>query len=182
MFETGAMFETEHAFLNCHSRFSRALGKGLSVLILSLAVALMITSCGTVAQAAGTQNTGAVNNMSLYGNLPAGKVNESYNAVLVVIQGSFPYLFTVTNGALPPGISLNSATGAISGKPTVAGNFAFEVVVTDSPRLDRGSQTFAIVVGSDSGTTVKVGVSPASVTLLSNQKQQFTATVSGTSN
>ncbi len=181
MFETGAMFETEHAFLKCHSRFSRALGQSLSVLILSLAVALMITSCGTVAQA-GTQNTGTVNNMSLYGNLPAGKVNESYNAVLVVIQGSFPYLFTVTNGALPPGISLNSATGAISGKPTAAGTFAFEVVVTDSPRLDRGSQTFAVAVGSGSSGNVHISLSPASVTLSSSQKQQFTATVSGTSN
>src|SRR5712692_5659597 len=182
MFETGAMFETEHAFLNCHSRFSRALGQRVSVLILSLAVALMTSSCGTVAQAAGTQNNGAVNNMSLYGNLPAGTVNQSYSAVLVVIQGSFPYLFRVTNGALPPGISLNSATGAISGKPTAAGNFAFEVVVTDSPRLDRGSQTFAVAVGSGSSGNVHVGLSPASVTLSSSQKQQFTATVSGTSN
>src|SRR5216683_1872674 len=182
MFETGAMFETEHAFLNCHSRFSRALGQRVSVLILSLAVALMTSSCGTVAQAAGTQNNGAVNNMSLYGNLPAGTVNQSYSAVLVVIQGSFPYLFTVTNGALPPGISLNSATGAISGKPTAAGTFAFEVVVTDSPRLDRGSQTFAVAVGSGSSGNVHISLSPASVTLSSSQKQQFTATVSGTSN
>src|SRR5260370_20388633 len=138
MFETGAMFETEHAFLNCHSRFSRALGKGLSVVILSLAVALMITSCGTVAQAAGTQNTGAVNNMSLYGNLPAGKVNQSYNAVLVVIQGSFPYLFRVTNGALPPGISLNSATGAITGTPTVAGKPPALVAGEGPPALRPG--------------------------------------------
>src|SRR5260370_10310360 len=141
MFETGAMFETEHAFLNCHSRFSRALRKGLRVLILALAVGLMTTSCGTVAQAAGAQNTGAVNNMSLYGNLPAGKVNQSYNAVLVVIQGSFPYLFRVTNGALPPGISLNSATGAITGTPTVAGKSAFGGVVRERPRPPRGGAT-----------------------------------------
>src|SRR5260370_32233960 len=128
------MFETEHAFLNSYSRFYRAIGQRRSVLIPLLAVALMTISCGTVAQAAGTQNSGAVNNMSLYGNLPAGKVNQSYNTVLVVIQGSFPYLFRVTDGVLPPGISLNSATGAITGTPTVAGKFAHAGAVCGAAR------------------------------------------------
>jgi hypothetical protein len=83
--------------------------------------------------------------------------------------------------ALPPGISLNPATGSFSGKPTSAGTFSFEVIVTDSPNLDQGNKTFVIDVRS-SISNVKVSVSPASATLVSNQKQQFTATVSGTSN
>jgi len=183
MFETVAMFEPQDALLKCHSRFSRALAQRLSVLLLLLMVALITTSCGTVAQAAGTQNNGTPNNLNVYGNLPAGTVNESYNAVLAVGGGSSPYHFSVKTGALPPGISLNPATGAFSGKPTTAGNFSFEVIVTDSPRLDEGSQTFVVVVGGGGvGGIVKVSVSLASVALLSNQKQQFTATVSGTSN
>jgi len=180
------MLETEVALLtghSCHSRFSRALAQRLNVLILLLAVALMTTSCGTVAQAAGTPTDGAPKNIYLLGVFPAGTVNQSYNAVLVVAGGSSPYYFSVKTGALPPGISLNPATGGFSGKPTTAGNYSFEVIVTDSPNHDEGSQTFVINVGSGGGGgNIKVSVSPASATLSSNQKQQCTATVSGTSN
>ena len=179
MFETLATFKSGDALLKCHSRFSPALAQRLSVLILLLVVALATTSCGTLAQANGAQNT--PNNLNLYGNLPAGTVSESYNAVLAVGGGKFPYHFSVKTGALPPGISLNPTTGSFSGKPTSAGAFSFEVIVTDSPNLDQGNKTFVINV-SGGASTVKVSVSPASATLVSNQKQQFTATVSGTSN
>jgi Putative Ig domain len=181
MFGTRATFKSEDALLKCHSRFSPALAQRLSVLILLLAVALVTSSCGTLAQAAGAQSHATPNNLNLYGNLPAGTVSESYNAVLAVGGGKFPYHFSVKIGALPPGISLDPTTGSFSGTPTSAGTFSFEVIVTDSPNLDQGNKTF--VIGVSGGTSiVKVSVSPASVTLVSNQKQQFTATVSGTSN
>jgi len=176
---------------------------------------MMTTSCGTPTQAAGMRNTQddqkkpTTNKLNLSGNLPVGTVDESYNAVLAVGGGSSPYHFSVKAGILPPGISLNQATGTFSGMPSTAGTFSFEVVVTDSPRpnqgsptfggkenptfggrgsptpVDQGSKTFVIVIDGDSGGssgTVKVGVSPASATLSSSQTQQFTATVSGTSN
>src|ERR1700693_3527491 len=175
-----ATFKSEDALLKCHSRFSPALAPRLSVLILLLAVALTTTSCSTLAQAAGAPNAVTANNLNLYGMSPAATVSESYNAVLVVGGGKFPYHFSVKTGALPPGISLNPTTGSFSGKPTSAGTFSFEVIVTDAPNLDQGNKTFVIAVGSG-GSTVKIGLSPASVALISNQKQQFTATVSGTS-
>src|SRR5882762_6066524 len=181
MFETVATFKSEDAFLKSHSRFSPALAQRVSVVILLLAVALTTTSCGTLAQAAGAQNNATPNNLVLHGNFPAGTVSESYNAVLAVGGGKFPYHFSVKTGALPPGVSLNPATGSFSGKPTKAGTFSFEVIVTDAPNLDQGHKAFAIDVSSGSGN-VKVSVSPASASLVSNQKQQFTATVSGTSN
>src|SRR6266853_3146902 len=181
MFETVATFKSEDALLKCHSRFSAAFAQRLSVVILLLAVALTTTSCGTLAQANGAQNNGTPNNLILHGNFPAGKVSESYNAVLAVGGGKFPYHFSVKTGALPPGISLNPTTGSFSGKPTSAGTFSFEVIVTDAPKLDQGNKTFVINV-SGGGSNVNVSVSPASANLVSNQKQQFTATVSGTSN
>ena len=180
MFKTVARIEKRNALLS-HSRFSPALAQRLGIVIMLLVVALMTTSCGTVAQAAGTQNSGTANHLNLSGNLPGGTVRESYNAVLAVGGGNFPYHFLVKTGTLPPGVSLNPATGTFSGKPTTAGKFSFEVMVTDSPRPDQGSQTFGIIVGGGGGGNVKVSVSPASATLLSDQKQQFTATVSGTS-
>src|ERR1700675_2205041 len=181
MFETVVTFKSKSALLKCHSKFSPALAQRVSLVILLLAVALTTTPGGAVAQAAGTQSNATPNNLILHGNFPASTVNESYNAVLAVGGGSSPYHFSVKTGALPPGISLNPTTGSFSGKPTSAGTFSFEVIVTDSPRLDQGNKTFVIDVSS-SISNVKVSVSPASVTLVSNQKQQFTATVGGTSN
>src|SRR3984893_2282219 len=181
MFETVVTFKSKSALLECHSKFSPALAQRVSLVILLLAVALTTTSCGTLAQAAGVQNRATPNNLLIHGTFPAGTVSESYNAVLAVGGGKFPYHFSVKTGALPPGISLNPATGSFSGKPTSAGTFSFEVIVTDSPNLDQGNKTFVIDVSS-SISNVKVSVSPASATLVSNQKQQFTATVSGTSN
>src|SRR6266853_4863241 len=180
MFETVATFKSEDALFKVHSRFSSAFAQRLSVVILLLAVALTTTSCGTLAQANGAQNNATPNNLILHGTFPAGKVSESYNAVLAVGGGKFPYHFSVKTGDLPPGITLNPTTGSFSGKPTSAGTFSFEVIVTDAPNLDQGNKTFVIDIGS--GSIVKISVSPASATLVSNQKQQLTATVSGTSN
>ena len=182
MFVLAARFKSEDALLKSHSRFSPALAQRLSVVVLLLAVALLTTSCGTLALANGAQGNLSPKSLSLHGSFPTGMVSDPYNAVLAVGGGKSPYHFSVKTGALPPGISMNPATGSFSGKPTSAGTFSFEVIVTDSPNMDQGSKTFAISVGSDGSSKVKISVSPASVALVSNQKQQFTATVSGTSN
>ncbi|MGA7851487.1 MAG: putative Ig domain-containing protein [Terriglobales bacterium] len=180
------MFDTVSGILSSHSRFLPALAQRLNVLIVLMVVALMTTSCGMPAQAASSHSE--LNQLNVFGNLPAATVNQSYNAVLSVNGGRYPYYFSVKSGTLPPGISLNSGTGAFSGKPTTAGSFAFEVIVTDSPFLDQGSQGFVVDVaagsgggaGADTGGNIQVSVSPASVTLLSKGQQQFTATVTGT--
>ncbi len=185
MLDTTLIFETRFrtdALLNSRSRFSSTLATRLSVLILLMAAALMTTSCGTNAQAAGSQ---ASNNLNVSGDFPQGKLDNAYNTVLAVGGGNSPYQFSIKSGTLPPGISLNRATGALSGKPTSTGKFTFEVGVTDAPRPDQGSQSFFVVVSGGTsgggGGNVTVSVSPTSATLSSNQKQQFTATVSGTS-
>ncbi len=46
------------------------------------------------------------------------------------VGGRPPYAFTAT-GSLPPGMTLDSATGAISGAGTAAGRYPFTVTVTD---------------------------------------------------
>jgi hypothetical protein len=51
--------------------------------------------------------------------------------------GTSPYTFTIigdfdTPGALPPGLSINSGTGQISGTPTTPGTYLYKVRVTDS--------------------------------------------------
>lgn len=139
--------------------------------------ALMTAGCGTSAQAARGQNDNP-HTLTLSGPLPGGTANQIYNAVLSVSGGSAPYHFSVKSGSLPPGLTLNPATGSISGTPASAGSYLFEVIVTDAPLPDQGMQTFGVKVAG--GASVKVSVSPTSVTLGPGQKQQFTATVSGT--
>jgi Putative Ig domain len=176
------MFEIEIAIPKGHRRFSATFAQRLSILILLVAISLLTTSCGMPAQAAGAKSQATPHNLNVYGNLPVAKVHEPYNAVLAVGGGNFPYYFSVKTGGLPPGLTLNPVTGRFSGMPTTVGNYDFEVIVTDSPRLDEGIKHFSVVVGGGSGSGVALGLTPATVTLYSNQKQQFTATVSGTSN
>jgi hypothetical protein len=64
-------------------------------------------------------------------NLPNGVAGAPFNAAFTVIGGIAPYNFSVTNGALPAGLALDAASGALSGTPIVTGEFTFEVRVTD---------------------------------------------------
>jgi hypothetical protein len=65
-------------------------------------------------------------------SLPGGMTGQSYSAQLAASGGASPYTWTVSTGALPPGLTLNNQTGAITGIPTQAGNFSFTVQVADS--------------------------------------------------
>jgi Putative Ig domain len=64
-------------------------------------------------------------------SLPDGKVGFNYTAQLTLTGGTAPYTWTIITGTTPTGLNL-SASGVISGVPTVAGTFAFTVKVTDS--------------------------------------------------
>jgi hypothetical protein len=65
-------------------------------------------------------------------SLPNGTVGTAYSQTLAASGGTTPYSWSLGVGSLPPGLSLNSATGTISGTPTTAGTFPFTVQVTDS--------------------------------------------------
>lgn len=65
-------------------------------------------------------------------SLPAANLGVAYSATLTAAGGQSPYTFAVTTGSLPTGLTLNSATGVISGTPTTGGTFNFTITVTDS--------------------------------------------------
>ena len=62
--------------------------------------------------------------------LPNGVTNEVYSAKLTAAGGTLPYAWSLTDGSLPPGLTL--ADGAISGTPTTTGTFNFAVEASDS--------------------------------------------------
>jgi hypothetical protein len=65
--------------------------------------------------------------------LPTGTVGVNYTATLAASGGSGTYTtWAVTAGALPGGLSLGAATGAITGQPTTAGPANFTIQVTDT--------------------------------------------------
>lgn len=79
--------------------------------------------------------------------LPNAKRNKNYSRTLAATGGLAPYAWSVVSGALPPGLALNAGTGAISGRPTTIGTYAFTVQARDSqssPATD--TQALSIVV------------------------------------
>jgi hypothetical protein len=65
-------------------------------------------------------------------SLPSGLLLNHYSQMLTATGGVLPYNWTVSAGALPDGLHLNSSTGEISGTPTKSGTFDFTVQVMDA--------------------------------------------------
>jgi hypothetical protein len=80
--------------------------------------------------------------------LPKGVAGIAYpGTVLTASSGSAPYTWSVTSGALPTGLTLDAATGAISGTPTTAGVVTLTVKVKDSsPTAQTATQLLSIAI------------------------------------
>jgi hypothetical protein len=66
--------------------------------------------------------------------------------------------FSIISGSLPPGLSLNAATGVISGIPTQSGTFTFETAVDDNNGTagtfpEDPSYTITVLGASTTGST-----------------------------
>jgi hypothetical protein len=84
--------------------------------------------------------------------LPSGIVGTLYSQVIGA-SGSpaVPITFSILGGALPPGLTLNPANGAISGTPTAPGTFTFTIAGRDAAACV-GNRTFAVTVAALPGT------------------------------
>ncbi|WP_454767168.1 putative Ig domain-containing protein [Cupriavidus campinensis] len=65
-------------------------------------------------------------------SLAAPTMGAAYSQTFTGSGGVAPYAFSVSSGTLPTGLSLNAATGVLSGTPTALGTYTFTVTVTDS--------------------------------------------------
>lgn len=65
--------------------------------------------------------------------LPGATLNVAYSdSITGASGGTAPYAYAVTAGALPGGVTLNPANGALAGTPTALGTFNFSITATDS--------------------------------------------------
>ena len=92
-------------------------------------------------------------------SLAAGTIGNAYsNQTLRAAGGISPYTWAVTTGSLPSGLTLNPATGVISGTPsgTFVGTDNFTVTATDSQTPTNKTAT--------ANLSIAISVAPLSVT------------------
>ena len=76
-------------------------------------------------------------------------VNQSYSRQTCTTGGSGPKTFTLGLDPLPPGLSLNSVTGEITGTPTTPGAYDFALNVADSTGSDMREYTIVVLPPED---------------------------------
>jgi hypothetical protein len=113
-------------------------------------------------------------------SLPAGTVGNPYAATLAASGGTSPYKWALTAGSLPSGLSLDAATGAISGTPSASASKAsLTFQVTDSStKAQTASATFSLTI---SAGKISVSISPRQAALTIGQQLALTATTSDSS-
>ena len=77
--------------------------------------------------------------------LPAGTAGSPYSQTLSASGGTPPYSWTVIQGALPSGLSLNGASGGLSGTPSAANTFQFTIQATDTAGA-KATQALTLVI------------------------------------
>ena len=63
--------------------------------------------------------------------IPSAIPGQAFSYTFAASGGEGPYVYSISAGALPAGLSLDSATGVISGTPTTNGAYSYTVTVTD---------------------------------------------------
>ncbi len=78
-------------------------------------------------------------------SLPAAITGNAYSYALQASGGQAPYTWIVSQGSLPGGLTLNAASGQISGTPSVPGASSFTIQVSDAAK-NSTTQVESIVI------------------------------------
>jgi hypothetical protein len=88
---------------------------------------------------------------------------QPYSQMLTASGGLAPYTFSVTAGALPPGLQLNPASGVLAGTPSTPGSFSFTATARDANGCV-GSQAYTQVVNQ--AVCPVIGLAPTSLPVM----------------
>jgi hypothetical protein len=88
--------------------------------------------------------------------LPDGTAGTAYSQFMTASGGTAPYAYSLASGTLPAGLSLNPATGEISGTPTATGSSTFSILGSDANGCG-GTLSYSILVSCPVVTPVITG-------------------------
>jgi hypothetical protein len=86
-----------------------------------------------------------------FSNAPTAVLNQSFVRQLPAMGGKPPYTWTLVEGTLPPGLSVETTKGRILGTPTTEGQYTYTLKLTDSKGTTVTNQYTQTI--STSGTT-----------------------------
>ncbi|HYG73816.1 MAG TPA: putative Ig domain-containing protein [Planctomycetota bacterium] len=86
--------------------------------------------------------------------LPAGNVGVIYNQTLASTGGTAPLSWSVSSGSLPAGLTLNEASGQITGTPTAPGTSSFQIRLVDAANSSSARQLSISVAQGDSAPQI----------------------------
>jgi hypothetical protein len=149
----------------------KTISQAIALLIGFLALVAII-GCGGGGGGGGTPPPTAPS-ITTASPLPDGVRGQFYSVLLHATGGTTPYGWSATG--LPPGMSLDAATGVLSGTPTATGTSTPMFTVTDS-NTQTGSKQLSIVINPPPPPSVSTTFLPSGV-----QNQAYSATLSATS-
>ncbi len=124
----------------------------------ALALALGLAGCGGGSDTTSPIVIGPAPAI-LTGTLPDGTVGVAYSVTLQVFGGTAPLTFSVSAGTLPAGLTLDTATGAVSGTPTMAQTQMFSIQVRDSAGRT-ATRDYTVRIGNAVAVVELVSVAP----------------------
>jgi hypothetical protein len=112
-------------------------------------------------------------------SLLTGVAGEAYTDTLMAKGGTEPYTWTIDAGGLPAGLSLDGATGEVTGTPTADGAITFTAKVTDSTAGEATKQLTITILPEGSALPLQITVSGFLPDAVINKKYTATLTAVG---